>query len=65
MTEWLLGKYCSLLCRLLSAFPSPQRAWMAENRNLIRLTCHKAEFWDGKATGNLLGGPGGRKPPKE
>lgn len=53
------------LCLLLSAFPSTQGAWMAENRNLIRLTCQKTEFWDGKGTGNLLGGTGDKKPPKE
>ena len=65
MTELLLGTYCSLLCLLLSALPSPQRAWVEENRNLIRLISQKTDFWDGKATGNLLGGLEAKKPPKE
>lgn len=48
----------------LSAFPSPQRASVAENRSPIRFDLSVGKIMDVKATGNSVGGTGGKKPPK-
>lgn len=46
----------------LSAFSSPQKASVAENRSPTRLICQRVELWNRKATGNLLREPIGKKP---